>query len=116
MTPEGKDPESDDGTTVPGIAGDDELTYFTFVHDPDPSDNKFEMILLYLVRDSQTRQVEVIEDRHRCGLFPIEGWLAMMAEAGLEAEALAEQSDGGEGTDAEPGAWSVLLRALTPVQ
>lgn len=107
---------ADDGTTIPGIAGDDELTYFTFVHDPDPSDTEFEMILLYLLRDSATRQVQVIEDRHRCGLFPIERWLAMMGHAGLEAEALAEQSRGGDDTDAQAGAWSVLLRAVSPVQ
>ncbi|MEM1353280.1 MAG: class I SAM-dependent methyltransferase [Planctomycetota bacterium] len=79
---------ADDGTTIPGIAGDEELTYFTFVHDPDPADTQFEMILLYLLRDPQTRQVQVIEDRHTCGLFSVEQWCAMMQAAGLDTEPL----------------------------
>lgn len=102
---------ADDGTTIPGIAGDDELTYFTFVHDPDPDDTTFEMILLYLLRDAQTRRVQVIEDRHTCGLFSIEAWQAMMQRAGLDAEALAEpviEDDDEE----ELSAWSVLFRGI----
>jgi SAM-dependent methyltransferase len=99
---------ADDGTTVPGIAGDDELTYFTFVHDPDPIDTTFEMILLYLIRDAKTRAVEVVEDRHACGLFSIEQWRALMARAGLEAEALAEPRHDADAEDAS--AWSVLFR------
>lgn len=100
---------ADDGTTIPGIAGDDELTYFTFVHDPDPSDTTFEMILLYLIRDAQTRRVELVEDRHTCGLFAIEQWKAMMTRADLsDAQALAEQIEGdGQAEDSSP--WSVLF-------
>lgn len=99
---------ADDGTTIPGIAGDDDLTYFTFVHDPDPADTSFEMILLYLIRDAATRQVEVIKDRHRCGLFSIAEWEAMLGRAGLEAEALAEEQDpAGTGS-----AWSVVFRGI----
>jgi len=97
---------ADDGTTIPGIAGDDELTYFSFVHDPDPTDTWFEMILLYLLRDHETRQVQTIEDRHTCGLFAIADWQAMAKEAGLHAEALAKEQDpAGTGS-----AWSVVFR------
>ncbi|MEO0474976.1 MAG: class I SAM-dependent methyltransferase [Planctomycetota bacterium] len=97
---------ADDGTTIPGIAGDDDLTYFSFVHDPDPNDSAFEMILLYLIRDSETRQVKTIEDRHACGLFSIEDWRAMAEEAGLTVEALAQEQDpAGTGS-----AWSVVFR------
>lgn len=97
---------ADDGTTIPGIAGDDALTYFTFVHDPDPTDTQFEMILLYLIRDAQTRQVQTIEDRHTCGLFAIADWQAMATEAGLNVEALAQEQDpAGTGS-----AWSVVFR------
>ena len=114
---------ADDGTTVPGIAGDEDLTYFSFVHDPDPADSTFEMILLYLVRDAQTRQVQTIEDRHTCGLFSIEAWQQMAASAGLQAQALAERAGGGDGdADADAGAgealsaWSVVFGATHAVQ
>ncbi|XAM01242.1 class I SAM-dependent methyltransferase [Phycisphaeraceae bacterium D3-23] len=119
---------ADDGTTIPGIGNprneapreenespaaqrvatnDDELTYFTFVHDADPADSVFEMILLYLIRDGQTRQVEVVEDRHTCGLFAAEQWLAMMLKARLEPQpvALPKQSEGG----GESAAWTLFV-------
>ncbi len=73
---------ADDGTTT----DDADLTYFTYVHDPDPADTTFEMILLYLIRDARTRRVEVVEDRHTCGLFPAARWLALMERAGFAAE------------------------------
>ena len=74
---------ADDGTTT----DNDELTYFSYVHDPDPADDTFEMILLYLIRDMQTRAVEVVEDRHTCGLFTNKQWLTWMDDAGFRAEA-----------------------------
>ncbi|MGB0766939.1 MAG: class I SAM-dependent methyltransferase [Phycisphaeraceae bacterium] len=87
------------------------VTYFTFVHDPDPTDTQFEMILLYLLRDAQTRRVQTIEDRHACGLFAIEDWQDMATNAGLAAEALAERVD-----PAEPdSAWSVVFRGTLAV-
>ncbi len=100
---------ADDGTTIPGIAGDDDLTYFSFVHDPDPADTTFEMILLYLLRDQTTRQVKIIEDRHTCGLFSIQDWQDMANEAGLGVEALAQEQDP-VGT---ASAWSVVFRGIT---
>lgn len=103
---------ADDGTTIPGIAGDDCLTYFSFVHDPDPGDTQFEMILLYLLRDHATRQVQTIEDRHTCGLFSISDWQDMAGEAGLAIEALAERQD--EDSDS-PAAWSVVFRGTLAV-
>lgn len=80
---------ADDGTTTDS----EELTYFTYIHDPDPADDTFEMILLYLIRDAQTRAVEVIEDRHVCGLFLDEQWLKWMSDAGFEAEHIHEDAD-----------------------
>ncbi len=61
------------------------LTYFSYVHDPNPSDTEYELILIYLIRDKQTRAVEVIEDRHHCGLFAEKEWLTLLAEAGFNA-------------------------------
>jgi len=72
---------ADDGTTT----DKQELTYFSYVHDPDPADDTFEMILLYLIRDAQTRRVEVVEDRHTCGLFSDEQWLRWMGDAGFDS-------------------------------
>jgi ubiquinone/menaquinone biosynthesis C-methylase UbiE len=75
---------------VDGDVADDQnesagLTYFSYVHDPDPEGSEYELILVYLIRDSQTRAVQVIEDRHRCGLFAQEQWLRWLAEAGFDA-------------------------------
>ncbi len=72
---------ADDGTTTDS----QELTYFSYVHDPDPKDDTFEMILLYLIRDMKARTVEVIEDRHTCGLFSDQQWLGWMGDAGFNA-------------------------------
>ena len=109
--------------TTQGLRGGDEnfpgagVTYFTFVHDADPADSVFEMILLYLIRDGQTRQVEVVEDRHTCGLFAAEHWLAMLDEAGLapqpvelpEAEASPGVLPGAGDSEQEPAAWTLFV-------
>ena len=105
--------------TTQGVRGGDEnfpgagVTYFTFVHDADPADSVFEMILLYLIRDGQTRQVEVVEDRHTCGLFAADHWLAMLDEAGLAPQPVAtpeltapEPADPGA---PEPAAWTLFV-------
>lgn len=59
------------------------LTYFQYVHDPDPSDTAFELILVYLINDAGTVRIE--HDRHVCGLFDTATWLRLMREAGLDA-------------------------------
>ena len=76
------------------------LTYFTYIHDPDPTDTTFEMILLYLVRDLTTRKVEVIEDRHTLGLFPYETWTSLMEQAGFDVQPI---------DPAEDAAWELFL-------
>jgi len=154
---------ADDSTT----AESRDVTYFSYVHDPDPADTTFEMILLYLIRrprprkfqrqersvldgasevgvataegasegpgaaktsggDSEgdsvaggedeggrcsgeamrgnsPRHVEVIEDRHTCGLFGHEAWLTMMREAGFEAEFIEQ------GEEEDQSAWVLFL-------
>lgn len=80
---------ADDGTTTDS----EELTYFTYVHDSDPTDDIFEMILLYLIRDAETRTVEVVEDRHTCGLFSNEQWVQWMTDAGMQAELRETEAD-----------------------
>ncbi len=90
---------ADDGTTTDCA----ELTYFTYIHDPDPADDTFEMILLYLIRDMRTRKVELVEDRHICGLFSEDQWVAWMREAGFEAR----RAD----ADAEGEPWTLFVGA-----
>lgn len=65
------------------------LGYLSYVHDPDPSDDVFEMVLVYVINDRG--RVEVIEDRHTCGLFSRELWLGEMRRAGMTAEVCEEE-------------------------
>jgi SAM-dependent methyltransferase len=57
------------------------VTYLSYVHDPDPDDTSYELVLVYLIRELGTRSVEVSVDRHRCGLFAESDWLSFIAEA-----------------------------------
>lgn len=102
---------ADDGTTTaagseqPGSATVPDLTYFSYVHDPDPADDTFEMILIYLIRDPTDRRVEVIEDRHTLGLFQHGAWLRMIEDAGFAAEHVEQ----GEDDQEDAGAWALFL-------
>lgn len=72
----GRDP---DDPTAPHL--------FSYVYALDPADplgHRCEMLLLVLVRDPDTSRVEVIEDRHACGLFADADWRRWIAEAGLQ--------------------------------
>lgn len=60
------------------------LTYLSYVHDPNPKDTEYELVLVYLIRDPASGAVRSVEDRHRCGLFAAAEWGAMLARAGLE--------------------------------
>lgn len=63
-----------------------DLTYLSYVHDPDPGDTEYELVLVYLIRDPATRAVEAAVDRHHCGLFSEGEWLAFIEDAGFSAE------------------------------
>ncbi|MEM6392730.1 MAG: class I SAM-dependent methyltransferase [Planctomycetota bacterium] len=76
------------------------VTFFSYVHDPEPGDETFEMILLYLIRDAETRRVEVVEDRHVCGIFSADQWLGWMRDAGLLAEVVEQRGE---------GAWTLMV-------
>ena len=66
-------------------SGDRVLTYFQYVHDADPLDTTFELILVYLINDAG--QVRIEHDRHTCGLFAERTWLTLMNDAGFDARA-----------------------------
>jgi hypothetical protein len=97
------------GSGIDPTGTEHDLRFFSFVHDPVPSDTSFEMILLYLLRPrprklgAARREVEVIEDRHVCGLFARDDWLSMLDAAGLTAEFIEQ------GEDDEAGAWSLFV-------
>ncbi len=61
--------------------GDLELTYVEYDHDPDPSDSTIETIFVYFVTEKGEFRVEM--DRHVTGLFSIETWGRLFAEAGF---------------------------------
>jgi hypothetical protein len=75
-----------DGEVADDQSPSAELTYFSYVHDPDPQGTEYELILVYLIRDPGSRQVEVIEDRHRCGLFSEDDWERLLGEAGFDGK------------------------------
>ena len=65
-----------------GAAG--KLSYGMFAHDPDPEDSEIETIFTYHIADPETGYVRVEIDRHRNGIFTLERWLELIAQAGFE--------------------------------
>lgn len=61
------------------------LTYFSYVHAANRQATQYELILIYLIRQAGQHSVEVIEDRHRCGLFSEAEWVELLEVAGFEA-------------------------------
>lgn len=64
--------------------GDKQLTYLSYIHDPDPDDDCFELVLVVLVDERGVVRVE--EDRHVCGLFSFNKWLTMLEDAGFAVQ------------------------------
>ncbi len=64
--------------------GDRVLTYVSYIHDADPSDTTFELILVYLINEAG--EVRIEHDRHTCGLFDQATWQRLMEEAGFAVE------------------------------
>lgn len=62
------------------------LTYFSYVHSLNARATQYELILVYLIRDAKQHKVEIIEDRHCCGLFSEREWSRALAKAGFDAE------------------------------
>lgn len=63
---------------------DPELTMFKHAFDADPTDTTVEEVYLFTLR--RGRDVQVVEDRHVLGLFPLATWLALMDAAGFDVE------------------------------
>lgn len=63
---------------------DPEVTMFVLHFDPDPADTTVEVQYLFVLR--RGADVEIVEDRHLNGLFPLATWLASIADAGFRVE------------------------------
>ena len=61
-----------------------ELTLFEYSHDPDPTDTTIETRFVYFIKEDGQLRVE--QDVHVTGLFPLDTWLALLAESGFETE------------------------------
>lgn len=89
------EPSTDHGGTD---AGDRGLRYLEWTWDPDPSDSTYVADYAYLLREGT--EVIVEHDRHVCGLFAREEWLAALRETGFEQ---VEVVPGAEGIEAFRG-------------
>lgn len=62
-------------------AGERGLRYLEWSVDPDPSDTKYEVHFVYLLREGVRMRAH--HDVHEFGLFPVRVWLEALREAGL---------------------------------
>ncbi|MEM8783535.1 MAG: class I SAM-dependent methyltransferase [Planctomycetota bacterium] len=89
------------GGAVLAAHGVSALSYSTRLGDVS-DDGTFAMTLTYRIFHADGR-LETAEDRHRCGLFAEDAWLAWMEQVGLPAERF-EQGAAGDG-----GAWTLFV-------
>ena len=75
-----------DDPSVPQVDLEEHLS------DPDPTDTTIESLFVYTIVENGVRRVE--EDVHVSGLFPIATWIALMEEAGFDADVLPLPGDG----------------------
>ena len=64
--------------------GDVEITFIENYYDPDPADTNYEAIFIYLIRVGG--KLEVYTDRHLCGIFKLETWLALLKATGFDVK------------------------------
>ncbi|HEV8115620.1 MAG TPA: class I SAM-dependent methyltransferase [Acidimicrobiales bacterium] len=65
--------------------------YLNWLWDPDPDDSWTLTQYAFLLREADG-SVQVVHEEHRCGLFPQDLWLAVLADAGLRPEAVTEET------------------------
>lgn len=64
--------------------GNRALRYLEWILDPDPTDNSFLSVMVYLLREG-TETIECVLDQHLLGLFSRDQWLQWLTETGFEA-------------------------------
>ncbi len=62
------------------------LRYLEWCYDPDPEDTIVTVDMAYMLREGE--RVEVVFDRHTCGLFARATWLTLLREVGFEARSV----------------------------
>lgn len=67
--------------------GNKDITTVSLVHDPDPNDSTFELVMLFLIRSVKARGsgTRTAIDRHTCGLFSLKTWQRLLKESGFHA-------------------------------
>jgi SAM-dependent methyltransferase len=78
------------------------LRYLEWKWDPDPGDSIYESVMVYVLREGN--EVRSIQDRHVCGLFGHDRWLALMAQVGFKAWSIPFVH-----SEVEPGSAQVFL-------
>ncbi len=61
---------------------DTSVVYITVNYDPDPTDNTYECLFLYLIRTPQGLRIE--QETHLLGVFSIHDWEKTIAESGFD--------------------------------
>ncbi|MCG2814894.1 MAG: class I SAM-dependent methyltransferase [Candidatus Aminicenantes bacterium] len=62
--------------------GEVEIVFIENTYDPDPADTVMEKTFLYIIRTKGA--LEVVTDRHECGLFPLRTWRRLLSESGFK--------------------------------
>jgi len=65
-----------------GAPKDIEVVFIENNYDPDPSDDTYEALIIYLIREKGA--LRVVEDMHTLGLFAADVWPALLREVGFE--------------------------------
>ncbi|MBM4403738.1 MAG: methyltransferase domain-containing protein [Candidatus Cloacimonetes bacterium] len=61
---------------------DTQVVYITINYDPDPADNKYECLFLYVIRSPEGLRVE--RDLHHLGVFSLSTWQRCIRESGFD--------------------------------
>ena len=92
------------GTDHGGHNGDGRsLRYVEWTWDPDPNDNTHLVDFAYLLAEGSDN-IQVVHDRHVCGLFNRKVWLRLLREAGFEPRILSF-----EHSELEPGSYEMFV-------
>jgi len=69
-------------TVTPSARAGLEVVFVENVHDADPTDDRYETTILYLIRDHGQLRIET--DRWTMGIFSLETWRGVLRETGFE--------------------------------
>jgi SAM-dependent methyltransferase len=88
--------------------GNRSMRYLEWTWDPDPSDTTYLQLMVYVLREGSD-EVQCIQDRHVCGLFSHDRWLALMSEVGFDGRSIPF-----EHSEVDPGSCEVFLGLKPP--